>query len=58
MIRMLLVFAVMFSCFFFGIPAFRSLTGKEKWELTKLALYSILCSLLAVMAMILIVITF
>jgi hypothetical protein len=58
MIRMILIFGILFSCFFFGIPAFRALTGKEKWELTKTVLYSTMCSLLAIVVMTLIVITF
>lgn len=58
MIRMILIFAILFGGFYVGIPAFRNLTGKEKWDLTKTAVYSIICSLLAVLVMILIVILF
>ena len=51
MIRIVLAFCITFLLFFFGIKALRSLTGKEAWELTKLVSYSILCSLLAFMAL-------
>jgi len=58
MIRLWLVFAVLFAAFYFGIPAFRKLKGAEKWDLTKTVLYSMICSLLAVGAMVLIVVLF
>ena len=58
MIRLWLVFAVLFAGFYFGIPAFRNLKGKEKWDLTKTLVFSLVCSLLAVGAMVLIVVLF
>ena len=58
MIRLWLVFAVLFAGFYFGIPAFRKMKGKEKWDLTKTFLFSMLCSLLAVVAMVVIVVLF
>ena len=58
MIRLWLVFAVLFAGFYFGIPAFRSMKGKEKWDLTKTILFSLFCSLLAVIAMVVIVVLF
>ena len=58
MIRLWLMFAVLFAGFYFGIPAFRNLKGKEKWDLTKTLVFSLVCSLLAVGAMILIVVLF
>lgn len=58
MIRLWLVFAVLFAVFYFVIPAFRKMKGKEKWNLTKNFLYSLMCSLLAVAAMVIIVILF
>jgi len=58
MIRLWLIFAVLFAGFYFGIPAFRSLKGKEKWDLTKTLVFSLVCSLLAVGAMVLIVVLF
>jgi hypothetical protein len=58
MIRLWLVFAILFAAFYFIIPAFRKMKGKEKWDLTKTLLFSMLCSLLAVSAMVLIVFLF
>ena len=58
MIRLWLVFAILFAGFYFGIPALRKMTGKEQWDLTKTFLYSMMCSLLAVGAMVLIVVLF
>lgn len=58
MIRLWLVFAILFAAFYFGIPAFRNLKGAEKWDLTKTILFSFICSLLAVGVMITIVVLF
>jgi uncharacterized membrane protein len=58
MIRLWLVFAILFAGFYFGTPAFRKLKGKEKWDLTKTLLFSLICSLLAVVAMVIIVVLF
>lgn len=58
MIRLWLVFAVLFAGFYFGIPAFRELKGAEKWDMTKTLLFSLLCSLLAVGVMVAIVVLF
>jgi hypothetical protein len=58
MIRLWLVFAILFAGFYFGIPALRKLNGKEKWDITKTFLFSMMCSLLAVVAMTVIVILF
>lgn len=58
MIRLWLVFAVLFAVFYFGVPAFRKMKGNEKWDLTKTLLFSLSCSLLAVAAMVIIVILF
>jgi len=58
MIRLWLVFAILFAVFYFGIPAFRKLKGVEKWDVTKTVLYSMICSSLAVGAMVLIVVLF
>jgi hypothetical protein len=51
MIKIILGFVLVFGAFFVGIQAFRSLTGKEKWQLTKLLAYSIMCALLATVAL-------
>ena len=58
MIRLWLVFAILFAVFYFVIPAVRKLNGKEKWDVTKTLLFSLVCSLLAVSAMVLIVVLF
>jgi cytochrome c oxidase assembly factor CtaG len=58
MIRLWLVFGILFAAFYFGITAWRNLKGKERWNLTKTAIYSIICSILAVASMTLIVILF
>jgi hypothetical protein len=58
MIRVLLTFVILAVLFGFAIKTVRQMTGKDKWALTKTAGYAILCSLLAVAAMIFIVILF
>jgi hypothetical protein len=58
MIRILLSFALLFIGFYFGIQAVRSMSGKERWQLTKLVLYSALCSALSIIVMTIIVYTF
>ena len=58
MIRMFLVFALVFGAFWIGIPAFRTLTGLEKWELTKTVGYAILCAVLTMLVLIGLVILF
>ena len=58
MIGVLIAFLVVFGFFYFGITAFRNTTGKEKLELTKVALYAILCSMLTTAFLITIVILF
>jgi hypothetical protein len=58
MIRVFLAFLILTALFWFGIAAFRKTTGKEKWQLTKIAAYSILCSVLALAVLISIVILF
>jgi hypothetical protein len=58
MIRIWFVFAVLAVLIHFGITAWRNMTGKERWDLTKSITYSILVALLAVLAMTVIVILF
>ena len=49
MIRLYIAFIIAFAICYFGIDAYRKLTGKrKKLALTKLIAYSILCSVLAV----------
>jgi hypothetical protein len=58
MIRLWLVFVVLATLIHFGITAWRSMNGKERWALTKSLGYSIIVSLLAVLVMTVIVILF
>jgi hypothetical protein len=58
MIRLWLAFAVFAALIHFGITAWRNLNGKERWTLTKSIAYSIIVSLLAVLAMGVLVILF
>ncbi len=58
MIKIAFTFFVIFLLFFFGIAQFRKMTGKEKWILTKLVGYSILCASLTVVTISFLVILF
>lgn len=58
MIRVILAFLVVFCLFYFGIQALRSTSGKEKWELTKLVTYSIICATLTIGVLVALVIIF
>lgn len=58
MIRIWLAFIVFAALIHFGITGWRSLSGKEKWSLTKSLIYSTLVSLLAFAAMVVLVIIF
>lgn len=58
MIRMLIIFFGLMGAYMVGIAAFRALSGKEKWELTKIILYATMCSFLSLMTLIGIVVLF
>jgi len=58
MIRVLLAFLIVFCLFYFGIQALQNTTGKEKWELTKLVTYSIICATLTIGVLVALVIIF
>jgi hypothetical protein len=58
MIKIVLGFLLVFAAFFVGINTVRSMTGKEKWALTKLVAYSIICAVLTTAALIAFVLTF
>jgi hypothetical protein len=58
MIKIILAFLFVFFMCYFGIQGYRDLSGKDKWALTKLIGYSILCALTAIVLLILIVILF
>jgi hypothetical protein len=55
---MVVAFAVVFILVFSGITAFRSLSEKEKWALTKTAGYSILVAVVTVLLLTLFVLLF
>jgi hypothetical protein len=58
MIRLWLVFAILAVVIHLGITAWRNMTGKERWTLTKSVTYSVGVALLAVLVMTVIVILF
>ena len=58
MIKIILAFLFVFFVFYFGIQGYRDLSGKDKWALTKLIGYSILCALTAIVSLIIIVVLF
>jgi hypothetical protein len=58
MIRLWLAFVILAILIHLGITTWRKMEGKERWTLTKSIFYSILVSLLALLAMTTIVILF
>ena len=58
MIRAILAFAVIFGLFFYGIRAVRDMTGRERWDLTKLLTYSAVCAILTLVVLITLVVVF
>ncbi len=58
MIRFLFVFVVLAVLIHFGIMGWQKMTGSERWDLTKTAVYSILVALLAIVAMMFLVVLF
>ena len=58
MLSIIILFLFLFGIFFFGIKAFREMTDKEKWHLTKYAGYAIVCAVLATAAMTVFVLLF
>ena len=58
MIRIWLTFLVVSALIHFGIVGWREMTGKERWSLTKTAIYSIIVASLAMLVMVSIVILF
>jgi hypothetical protein len=58
MIRLWLTFIFFAVVIHFAISTWRTMTGKDKWSLTKTAFYSIIVSLLAIVAMMFIVVLF
>jgi len=58
MIRLWLAFIVIAALIHFGIQAWRDMTGKDRWSLTKSLGYSIIVALLTLAVMVTIVILF
>jgi hypothetical protein len=58
MIRVFLAFAILAALIHFGIMGWRSMSGKDRWSLTKSIGYSIIVSLLALVVMTTLVILF
>lgn len=58
MIRILFAFLVVFLITFFGIKGFVQLSGKDRWVLTKLLAYSLVCATITTVFLISIVILF
>jgi hypothetical protein len=58
MIRLVLIFALLFIIFYGGIATAIKMSGKEKWAFTKISLYSLTCAVLTVVTMTAIVIMF
>lgn len=58
MIRGVLAFAVIFAIFFFGISFLWHLSGKEKLAYIKIVTYSAICSVLALVVLVGIVVLF
>jgi hypothetical protein len=58
MIRLWLFFAIFAVIIHLGITTWRTMSGKDRWTLTKSVSYSIIVALLAVLVMTVIVILF
>ena len=58
MIKILFNFFALATAIGFGIKVFRDLTGKEKWDMTKLVAYSIFCGIVSAVVLTTIVILF
>ena len=58
MIKLWLAFIIFVALIHFGFTVWRKMERKERWSLTKTAFYSIIVSLLAIVAMMFIVVLF
>ena len=58
MIRMILMWLLLSGAIGFGIAAWRQLSGKEQWQLTKYIAYATMCSLVAVVLLAFLVLMF
>ena len=55
---MILMWLLLSGAIGFGIAAFRQLSGKEQWQLTKLLAYATMCGLVAVVLLAFLVLMF
>jgi hypothetical protein len=55
---MILIWLILSVAIGFGIMAFRKLSGKQQWQLTKLVTYATICSLAAVVLLGIMVVLF
>ena len=58
MIRAILYWLVLSVVIGAGITVFQQLSGKEKWQLTKIVAYATMCGLLAIVVLAFIVVLF
>ena len=58
MIRMILMWVLLSGAIGIGIAAFRQLSGKEQWQLTKYIAYATMCGLVAVVLLAFLVLMF
>jgi hypothetical protein len=58
MFKMFMMWLILSVAIGFGIMAWRQLSGKEQWQLTKLLAYATMCSLVAVVLLGIIVVLF
>ena len=58
MIKIVIAFLLMALAIGIGIDVVRSMSGLEKWQLTKVLAYAIICSLLATVLLVAIVVLF
>ena len=58
MARMILIWFILSVAIGAGIAAWRQLSGKEQWQLTKYIVYATMCSLVAVVLLAFLVVLF
>jgi len=58
MIKIILAFLLLALAIGIGIDVVRSMSGLEKWQLTKVLAYAIICSLLATVLLVAFVVLF
>lgn len=58
MIKMITMWLMLSATIGIGIMAFRQMSGKEQWQLTKLLAYATICSLVAVVLLGILVVLF